>query len=221
MATEIYNIYTSPDYVRRIYFNKRNRAFVDEIKEHAMNICRKKISQQYINKALRNFSDGYIYVDRNVIIGFIIWNIIKSENTNNRYPTKIANILLVCAEKTDTTFGYKMLDDVETYCAKNGISFMTLELAYDELEPYYKKFGFYRTNVPLFNNIKMSKAVNILINANFSKSRRRTQKSKHRYDPISKKDKALIEYYNANYENIEKEMIENLNNYKEMKNKFK
>jgi hypothetical protein len=219
MATEIDDIYTSPDYVKRIYFNKRNKAFVDEIKEHAMDVCRKKISQQYINRALKIFTDGYVYVNGKMITGFIIWNIIKTES--NDQPTKILQVLLLCAEKTNTTFGYKILDDIETYAAKNGISFISLELAYNELEPYYKKFGFFRTNVPLFNKIRMSKPVNILLNSNFSRSRRGTQKSKHRYDPIPKKDRALISFYNNNFKDVEAELLDNMNKYNELKNKFK
>jgi hypothetical protein len=159
------NIYTYPSGLISKLIRPLNTSLVNRLREQANNTCRGKISLDYIkhifNPFGNNFSGGYIYYDNiesDSIISFIVWsietitindeNIIPKTNEYNNIKSKSYKrcfIKLICSNRTNTTLGYKMLDDVENYCIRNTIYVLKLEAINQNLENYYEKFGFIKS----------------------------------------------------------------------------
>jgi hypothetical protein len=191
--TEINNIYKRPTSIKRIYFKSSDRHFVDKLKYDASDVCRNELTDEYIKKVLKKFKEGFIYIRDNQIMGFILWEI---KNNKDRHVEgvlqkplsdyKYMYIYLICAKKTNSDFGYIMLDDAEKHCIKKGVILMTLQPLNMELELYYRKYGFLlNTGRPYSDDevIYMSKPVTELLNIfnNITpNNRRKTRKASKR-----------------------------------------
>jgi hypothetical protein len=196
------NIYTFPPNIKRMFFDSKQGHMTRKLKAHADEVCRNEMPQAYINKAFNKYRYGYVYTKGDEIIGFIIWQVMTRDaiNTMNSemYPSKYVFIHLLCAKKTGTDFGFRMLSDVESYCVKNGIACMNLHAANIKLETYYKQFGFFTTQK--YPEILMWKPIVTLLreeNTNYKKTRKR------RNARISEHDKKIIMYLNKEGASLE------------------
>lgn len=200
----INNIYSKPGTLKRTYFKKTQREFIDEIKRHAYETCREDIGDEYIKKACNKCKEGYVYTENAKIIGFIIWAIIPTklgDEKNTIYsPSKRLFIYLVCAEKTDYKLGKTMIYDVEQYAINKYVPLIKLEPTTPELEVYYHTFG-YRT----FSRepVLMTKPMAELLLPRKIDTRKRRNKT------IDSKDKRIIQYYIDNGDNFEAEILHN------------
>lgn len=187
------NIYTFPPNIKRMFVDSKQTHMTRKLKAHADEICRNEIPQAYINKAFNKYRYGYVYVKGDEIMGFIIWDLIKKDSINTlnseMYPSKYIYIHLLCAKKTGTNFGYKMLDDVESYCVKQGIPCIQLHAANMNLETYYKQYGFFTTQK--YPEILMWKPIVALLH----ETNYRTNKTKRRRNnKLSENDKRIITF---------------------------
>lgn len=211
------NIYTSPNGILKRFVKPSQTSLVLEMKNHAYNICRESISETYINNILNpfksGFKNGFVYTDENdEILGFIVWDIKKQEpnvimSTTEPPPlvSKHMYILLLCAKPTNTTLGYTMLWDAETYCIENAIPSMRLVPATKSLFPYYQKYGFITgQNLP---NLVLYKPVLELLKLNPLNYRtNKTRKRGKKYKLLSDKDRKAIEYMNTTIREISNTM---------------
>lgn len=187
------NIYTFPSDIKRLFFDSKQCDMTRKLKAHAEEVCRHEISHSYIQKSLNKYRYAYMYVKGDEIIGFILWQSITKDAihtlNSEMYPSKYVFIHLLCAKKTGTDFGFRMLSDVETYCVKHGIPCMELHAANRNLETYYKQYGFFTTQK--YPEIRMWKPIITLLredptNYRTNKTRKRKQISDH--------DKKIIEF---------------------------
>jgi len=195
------NIYTRPDTIRKICINSKSISFIKEVKRHALTICRNEISESYINKTCKTFTNGYVYIRENNILGFILWKlqIHKQDEQKNTelLPSKSLFIQLLCAEKTGTDFGYSMLSDVETYCVNTSIPTMSLEPGNTKLETYYHEYGF--KLLCRYPKKIMTKPILELLT--IPQNRAKTRKI--RQNTLTTHDRQLIQYLSENGSKLE------------------
>jgi hypothetical protein len=205
------NIYTIPEGARKVLI-KRPDDFYEEIQRVAFETCRGSVPQGYIDKSIRQFEGGYLYVIGNKIIGFILWKIIKNKQKQafenitgrNTIPSKYLDILLLCAKKTDTNIGYTLLFDAEKYCLSKVIPFMKISPINSKVQQYYKQYGFITGST--IGDVVMYKPVNELIleenNTRKISSRKKTRKNP-RKSIFTEDDKRIIDHINTNGRDLE------------------
>jgi hypothetical protein len=208
------NIYTIPEEPKKVFIRKPDD-FYEEILTVAFETCRESVPQGYIDKVLRQFEGGYLYVIGNKILGFILWKITKNKN-KDKYsnfdgrpiiPTKYLDIMLLCAKKTYTNLGYTLLYDAEKYCLTKYIPFMKISPINYKIEQYYRGYGFITGHT--VGDVIMHKPVNEMIleenNTHKISSRKRTRKNPRR-SIFTDDDKQIIDYINANGRELEKRL---------------
>jgi hypothetical protein len=207
------NIYTSPDNIIKKTVKPSQTSLVLEMKKHAYSVCRETISENYINNILNpfksGFKNGFVYLDENnEIIGFIVWTIQKQDpiiNMTTSEPppraSKYMYILLLCAKPTNTTLGYTMLWDAESYCIENAIPAMRLVPATKSLFPYYQKYGFI-TGQNLPNLVLYKPIVYLIQTPNLKYKTNKTRKRGRKNKPLSENDRKAIEYMNTTIREI-------------------
>lgn len=177
---EVYTAPTLPTELKRIYIDKtdmkRKRVIDKELKEYAMNVCRKKISERYINNALKTYTNGYIYLRGKDIIGFAIWNIDVHERMNIKTleidTKRHIHVLLICSESKENKLGQIISRDIDRFCIKNNFYAIIIQPADEELASYYQRVGYKKgivKNVPAYLNDQMVKLVS---SSSLSKTRR-------------------------------------------------
>lgn len=205
------DIYDFPPNIKRMFIDSKQSHITRKLKAHADEVCRNELPQTYINKAFNNYRYGYVYVKGDEIMGFIIWNIITKDTINSlnldMYPSKYIYIQLLCAKKTGTEFGYKMLSDVESYCHNHSIPCMHLQAANIKLEIYYKKYGFITTQK--YPEILLWKPITTLLDKDIVIYR--TAKTRKRKTvQISDHDKKIIDFLRKEGPNLESGLNYNL-----------
>jgi hypothetical protein len=167
---------------------------------------------------MNKFKEGYIYTINAEIIAFVIWKVVippreipcvipretQSDDLDcEGEPSKYLFINLLCSKQTEHKLGNTLLYDVDSYCVSNKIPFIRINPVSDEIEKYYRLFGYRTLNV--IKPKTMSKPIIDLLLPAESISVKRRGKT------LSEKDKRLIKYYAENGERIEKMLYDNKN----------
>ena len=136
---ETYSLRSLPGDMKRILFNESKRKiFGPQLKRHAMEVCRNKISETYINNAIKQFTHGYLYMKGNEILGFALWevHIINRESVTTNRPNleSYIDVRLVCSKNKENKLGSIISSDIERYCIKHHIHSIIMEPADSNLE---------------------------------------------------------------------------------------
>lgn len=129
----------------------QNKDDVEWLHLHAYELCRGGISREYIRSAIKQFTNGFIYFEDGQISGISMWNMVDGH----------MNILLVCAVKSERRVGTQLVKDLEQYCLKRSIPYMSVVIL-DSVEPFYTKMGFVKiTQFPVKTMAKIIANVDI------------------------------------------------------------
>jgi hypothetical protein len=137
------NIY--PNDINKLIIKSSERNLISILRQKADTTCRYQINPSYIHKAFNTFKKGFYYTNNNdEILGFVLWkestyvDEIKNINDKEKLNIKKLHIILICADNNDYRLGTKILSDIDSYCYKNSIKYITLESANDKLVKYYQ-----------------------------------------------------------------------------------
>lgn len=194
-----------------LYFRSADRQIVSRIKHQGFGTCRTTIAPSYINHALNKFRKGFILQTEDKIDGFCLW-VEKnsgpgiSKRSGLPLPNVITlHILLICAAPSAKHTGTKLIQAVDEYCIKNGISFVTLEPANDGLIPFYERQGFLITRDSRLQHIMMKNVSPYIIPPGRSTTRKQRGKQLNRIEDRYKQG--------FNYFNLSPEEARRLNNF--------
>ncbi len=199
---EVNNIFPT---ITKIQITSAQRDYVNIIKRQADDICRFKISYDYIKKSFNSFKKGIIYRENDKNVGFVIWKekqIIPKSITDNT-TKKVLFVLLICSNMKNTRLTRVIFNDLEEYSKLNGIDYLQLIPANQKLEELYSLYGFTLSDPINRVMTKQLTTINILMN------KTRKNKNYKTYKNITKKYKLN---YNLNNNNINNSNIDINNN---------
>ena len=154
------------------FIDKRDGRLRSMLKHQADFICKGVINEEYVTRALNRFNGGLLYQsDTHSNVGFCIWktttDVSKAKGGDD---TRHMELLLICAKDPEVHLGTVMLNDIELYCSRKGISSILLQPLNEKLRGWYRKFG-YSDSGPT----RMEKAITPIV---VPKERNRTRKQK-------------------------------------------
>ena len=156
--TEVNNIVS---YVRRRFFTSSERQLIQTLRSHADDVCRQRISTEYIHSAFNRFKQGFAYYDeQDMLQGFCIWRpkihiaIATDDGEYTKTHSKAIYIELLCAKQVDYLFLNRVLPDVEKYCVEHGIKFIELVPSTERVRQLYQSYGFIVSNTDTLQMVK-------------------------------------------------------------------
>lgn len=130
---QLSNIYNYQKY-EATYITKHSSGIKRQINAIAYSICYGDISKQYIEYALKHYTQGYVYRDttnNDNIIAFSLWEIKHNHLTNEDE----LHIHLLCGRK----MGKLIFDNIENYASRYNIKTITLDPVNNRIKDHYVK----------------------------------------------------------------------------------
>jgi len=166
---EVNNVF--PQMIQKTFISPEENVHLPILRHEAFTICRKKMSDMYIQFVLRTFENGILYSINGVPQAFCVWKIHDRLSIQTNIYKRELYILLLCAKESEYKYTRMMIYDMERYCIDNGIQHISLEPANDALRRFYTKHGFINNNGRM-NNDLMVKRINIPVIPRTRKTRR-------------------------------------------------
>lgn len=133
-----------PDDIKRYEVLSKIDPICKKLKVQADLICRKQISEHYINSVFNNFTSGYYYKDlsTDTIIGFGLWKERSEPMKNSINNLKYIDIRLICSRPTHYKLGKSILFDIEKYGLIRNYHIIKLQPINSEIITYYESNGY-------------------------------------------------------------------------------
>jgi hypothetical protein len=138
--------------IQKVFFTSADRTVTNRVKRHALETCRFKIPEAYIQRAFNKFKRGLYYMYGDTIYGFILWReytehpIINIHDALDFPPTHYMYVLLVCTQKNTFRLGERILKDIDMYCVNRNLSYILLQASDLNTMIFYEKSGYVISN---------------------------------------------------------------------------
>ena len=197
MEEPVKNIYEAGNKLTQVFFTKKDRTLISNIKKYSEELCHYKIGSGYIHECFSDFTNGIAYLHNELIRGFVLWKektitpSPKDTSDEVSLPKKILEGLLICTKKNNTMrIGAQLMNDVEKYSIENKFYAITLIPRDKELLELYKKYGFVIYGFGVADDKpNMRKLVNPIKVESVTETRKLRSHSR-------KRKRSKIEYYN-------------------------